>query len=173
MSPASSLEATGTTSAKYTQWCGTGQTQLWIAALDLHSLMVTQKRPVMLWEQGDRPYIQSRPASHIPILLFACVLILALRIMCMEDMCSGSLWNDLSGAPKSSTETSGLQADRETPPLWGFSVREKPHGDCGAWKSGCDFHKSINHQAQYCCQGKKRSVLPHNWTLILNFLTFS
>lgn len=100
--------------------------------------MVTQKRPVMLWEQGDRPYIQSRPASHIPILLFACVLILALRIMCMEDMCSGSLWNDLSGAPKSSQElhrnvrTAGRQGDptavgiqragEATRGLWGMEV---------------------------------------------------
>lgn len=89
--------------------------------------------------------------------LFPCFLILALRIQCMEDISSNSLWNYLYWTLKGSTETFGLKADRKTTPMPGFRV-QKPHRACGEWKSGRGFHKSLNRKAQYYCQEKKKNL---------------
>ena len=101
------------------------------------------------------------------------MLSLALRLKCMEDISLDSLWNYLSGTPKGSTETSGLKEDRKPTPKPEVRVQEKPHRECGEWKSGRDFHKSLNCKAQYCCQEKRKEKVNQIVELLLSNFSLS
>ena len=91
----------------------------------------------------------------------------------MEDISSDSLWNYLSGTPKGSTETSGLKEDRKPTPKPEVRVQEKPHRECGEWKSGRDFHKPLNCKAQYCCQEKRKEKVNQIVELLLSNFSLS
>lgn len=88
---------------------------------------------------------------------------------CMEDISSDSLWNYLSWTPKGSTGTFGLKADRKTTSLQRFRVQEKPHRECGEWKSGRGFHKSLNCQSSVLLPGKKEKINQIIELLLSNF----